>query len=378
MREPVVDHPVLAGQRARHQQPRLVGDLACVDERRHREHLLDRPRLVDVADRTRAQIGLGRLERGVGVERREVGERQRLAGPCVHHDRDARVAAGVLDRLTQHPLGIPLQVAVDRGVQVLAVDGLGHRALAERHLGSTGDGVARRAVGAREQTVEGAFEAGERTGVAVVVGRAQEADEVGGDVVGGVGPHLVAPGREAVEAQRLGAGDDLGGQGRRHAASDVLEAAVLGAQARQDREVVKVELVGEELRELGCPVDGVAVLIGVHQLRVGDDHQSVDRVRERLAEAIRDLAALGRQHDVDHAFGCGHGGVGARVDALQLDQARPEDREHHRDHDEPDAQSHVRRAPPGVGRSRRGAGLADSTHASSPVCERGKTTIGGL
>ena len=108
------------------------------------------------------------------------------------------------------------------------------------------------------------------------------------------------------------------------------------AQALEQREVVDVELLAEEPGDLGRLVLG--------QLRVTDHHQPVDGGRERLAVAVEDVAALGRQYDVDRALGGRHRGVGAGVEALQLHQPGPEQREHHGDQHEPDAEPDLRRA----------------------------------
>ena len=116
---------------------------------------------------------------------------------------------------------------------------------------------------------------------------ADEADQVGGDVAGRVVADRVALGGRGPCSRRSSASaSDLVGQRGRHPAGDVLEPAALLAQRGEGREVVDVEPVGEELRELRRLVGG--------QLRVGDDHQPVDRVGQRLAVAVEDVAALGR------------------------------------------------------------------------------------
>ena len=72
----------------------------------------------------------------------------------VHHDREAGVAPGAEHRLAEHPLGVPLQVLVDRRVQVGAVVGRVDRAVAERDPVAGSDLVGLRAVGAGELLVE--------------------------------------------------------------------------------------------------------------------------------------------------------------------------------------------------------------------------------
>ena len=176
--EPVVDDAVAARQGRRHRHAGACRGLAGVDERAEGEHLLDGARLVDVGHRPgHAVLGVGRLGRA-GVERRVVGQGEDLAGLGVHHDREAGVGAGVLDRLPQDPLRVPLEVEVDGGLEVLAV----HRRLdgrvAERDPVAVADRVALRAVGAGQLLVEVALEAGER-----LVG-ADEAHQVGAHVAG--------------------------------------------------------------------------------------------------------------------------------------------------------------------------------------------------
>ena len=197
---------------------------------------------------------------------------------------------------------------------------LDHGALPQRDPVAAADLVAGRPVGAGELRVEGALEPGER-----LVG-AHEADEVGRDVVGRVVADRVAPRVEALEAELLGVLDDLGGDGRRHPAGEVLEPAALLAQPRQDGEVVDVEPAGEELGDLRRLVGG--------QHRVADDHQPLDRAGERLAVAVEDVAAPGGQRHLTGARRGRHLGVRLGVDALQLHEPRAEHRQHHRDQHE--------------------------------------------
>jgi hypothetical protein len=72
--------------------------------------------------------------------------------------------------------------------------------------------------------------------------------------------------------------------------------------------------------------------------RVGDDHQAVDGLRERDAVAVGYRAAVRRQGHGHHALGAGLGDVRLRIDTLELEQPGGEDRDHHRDQDEPDPQ----------------------------------------
>ena len=139
------------------------------------------------------------------------------------------------------------------------------------------DGVPRRSVLAGQPRVEGPLEPAER-----LVG-ADEPDHVRRDVAGRIVTHRVLPGVESLEARLLGRLDDLGGLGGGDPPGDVLEPAALLPEPRQDREVVDVETVGEELRELGRLVGG--------QERIRHHHQPVDGLRQRLAVAVQDVAA---------------------------------------------------------------------------------------
>ena len=229
----------------------------------------------------------------------------------------------------------------------LPVDGVDDRAVAERDAVALADLVGRGAVLARQPPVEGALQTRQGTHAVERVGRAEEADQVGPDVVGGVLPDGVAAGVEPLEARRPGAVDHGGGQRGGHPAGEVLEAALRRAEPVESVEVVELQLVGQESGQLGCPVAG--------QLRVGDQHQPVDRLGQRLAVAVEDVAACGGQHDLDRALGGGHLGVGVGVQALQLDETGAEHRQHHRDDDEADAE-------PQLGR------------AAADPCRRGRTT----
>ena len=247
------------------------------------------------------------------------------------------------------PLGVPLQVSVDGGEQVRAVDRRDHGVLPQREPVAAPDLVARRPVGAVQLGVEGALEAGQR-----LLGP-HRPDQVGRDVLGRVLPHRVAPGADALEPRLVHGRHHVAGQGRGDPAGDVLEAAVLDPEPLEGGEVVDVQPLGQEPGELGGPVPG--------HLRVGDDHPAGHRVGQRLPVAVQDVAALGRQHHVDDALGRRHRGVRARVDPLELDEPGAEDREHHRDEDEADPQSEQREIRGGAAGSR----LAGSSHEVSPV-----------
>ncbi len=291
-------------------------------------------------------------KRVAGVEGRVVGQRQHLTGPGVQDDRESGFGASVLDRLAQHPLGVPLEIHVEGGVEILAVDRLHDGVLPQRDPVATADLVARGAVGTGEQPVEGALETCERD-----IGP-DEPDEIGGDVLGRVVTQRVTSGAEPREAALLGVVDHLQRDRGGNPAGDELEPASLLAQPGQDREVVDVEPVGQELGDLRRLVGG--------ELRVGPDHQPVDRSRQRLSVAVQDVAARGRQRHVHQTLGGRHLGVRVGIDALQLDQPYCEDRQHHRDRQEAEPQPEQRRAaqaaagPAGAGRGAHGRSRSQS------------------
>src|SRR4029079_10530141 len=114
----------------------------------------------------------------------------------------------------------------------------------------------------------------------------EEADQVGGDVAGRVLAQRVGLGVDAAERDlaQVGVGDraphrvldlldHLGGERGGHPAVEVREAAPRLGELGAYVEVVGAELVG------GDPGDQAAVLRG--DLRVGDQHQAVDRLGQR-------------------------------------------------------------------------------------------------
>ena len=334
MVEPVADDAVLPRQAARHLEALAGGGLAGVDERGGREHLLHRAGLVGVVHRPRAEVLLVGLRRLVGVEGGHVGQGEDLTGAGVHHDGAAARGAVLLDRLGEHLLGEPLEVAVDGGAQRRAVLRGLQGALAQRDAyalarGGLPGGLA---VDTGELLVEGALEAAER-----LVG-AHVAEQVGRDVARRVVADRVVLQADAGEAGRVDLGEGVAGQRARDASRDVLVAAALLAtpQRGQRPEVVDGQPVGQQPGDLGGAIGG--------ELGVRDDHLALDGVRERDAVAVEDVAALGDQRHPRRTLGCGAQGVRLGVDALQLDQPRAEERQDDRDEDEPDAQSQHRRS----------------------------------
>ena len=268
-----------AGQAARDLEPRPRRHPARVDQRGEREHLLHGAGLVGQVDRPRAAV-LGRVAGRIGgVERRVVGVGEDLAGPGVHDHRDPGVAAGLAHGVAQHPLGVPLEVAVDRGVQVRAVDGLDGLVGAERDPVAAADLVAGFAVLAREVLVEDLLQPAER-----LVG-AHEPDQVRRHVVRRVVAHRVTLGPQALDPAGVGLGDHVVGERGGDPPGDVLEPAALVAEPVEGVDVVD----GEPLREE--PGDRRGAVRGLRRVR--HHHQPVHRVRERLAVAVEDVAALG-------------------------------------------------------------------------------------
>ena len=202
---------------------------------------------------------------------------------------DAGVAAGTLDGAAQHPLGVPLHVAVDGEVQVRAVARLDGRVVAERDAVAAAHLVRRGAVGAGELAVERALEAGQRLVLA------DEADQVRRDVAGRVVAHRVATGVEALVALGLEVAEHPVGDGRGHPPGDVLEpAAAAGAQPVERLEVVDVELVREDRAIAGASsrvICGSATII-----------MPSTEVGQLDAVAVGDRAALGGQHDLHGAL----------------------------------------------------------------------------
>ena len=200
--EPVVDRRGPGGA-ARRAPAILVrgGDLAGVDERAEREHLLDRAGLVDVGHERAGPSVLDR--RGAAGRRRRTSGRRPARGPR---------RSGV-SMTTAKPESPPASSTVWRSTRWVyhcrsrsmvvcrswpSTAGL-IGVVAERDPVAGADLVASRS---RRCPTSGlskvALEAAER-----LVG-AQEADQVGGDVVGRVVAHRVAAGGEPFEAAVLG------------------------------------------------------------------------------------------------------------------------------------------------------------------------------
>ncbi len=155
----VVDGVAVEGQRRRHADVRGRGDQPGIEQGAERQHLLDAARLVDVLDRPAAAVGARRRGRVVGVDGRVVGQRQHLTGVDVDRDRHTGLATGLLDRLGQPALRVPLQVAVEGELQAQPGIGLLLAGRAQRDLLAVrGDHVRGLAVVARHQEVEDPLE----------------------------------------------------------------------------------------------------------------------------------------------------------------------------------------------------------------------------
>jgi len=113
------DLPVLGGVGVRHLEHRGRRDQALLDGRGDRRDLARGARLVDVLDRSAAAGVVGARRRVVRVH--GVGVRQRQDPPGAHlldHNRAPRRAVAV-DRVVDHLLRRPLEVAIDRQVHRL-------------------------------------------------------------------------------------------------------------------------------------------------------------------------------------------------------------------------------------------------------------------
>ena len=99
--------------------------------------------------------------------------------------------------------------------------------------------------------------------------------------------------------------------------------------------------------------------LGPGHRRVGHHHPSVDRVGQRLAVAVEDVAARGGQLDGDRAaLGRREGRVLVRAHALELHQPRTEERQHHGDEHEAGAEPQLGGAARARRRAERAAGAA--------------------
>ena len=151
----------------------------------------------------------------------------------------------------------------------------------------------------------------------------------------GIDPHRVALHEEADEAFRLGVRDHVGREPGGHLPGDVLELAVLDPEPLEHADVVEVEALGEEGRELGSVV--------ARQARVGDDHPAVDRsasgspLRSRISPRV-----AGRITSTDPSAAAISAYSSGSTPCSCTEPGR-EHRQHHRDEDEPDLEPQLRR-----------------------------------
>ena len=178
------------------------------------------PGLEDVGDRPIAAVGLVGRAGVVGVEGGHGREREDVAGARVHDDDGAALRAGRHDLVGECTLGDVLDVTVDGELHGTAGLRLLHR------LGGAGDRDAAHAlegapaVDAAEAVVHGVFDTGEATAGLT----ADEADDIGGHVTGGVDALECALGVDPDQAELVDLAPLLGGD----VLDDVGEAPVSG------------------------------------------------------------------------------------------------------------------------------------------------------
>ena len=154
----LADRPVGDLDLGRHVEGRLGLDEAVLERAGDRERLEGRARLVGEAGRhVRELVGVGAGE-VVGVDRRPARHREDVAVGRVHDDRRRVLGHVLVADVAEHLLGVGLDPAVDRELDVVAGGGAGDDVavdlLAERVLGDRD-----LAVGAREDVVLGLLDA---------------------------------------------------------------------------------------------------------------------------------------------------------------------------------------------------------------------------
>ena len=303
-----MDDPVGDADRRRQRERRRRADDLLRQRRGDRDDLERRARLVDVGDDAVAPLrGRGRAEL-VRVEAGRDRHREHAAGARVEHDRAASLGAPLLDRVAQHRLRVRLDAMVDRQEDVVA----GPLRLRRDHVDHTAGRIAdgRLAAGlADERLVERALEPFE----AVVVDP-------------GVAEHVRSDAALRVVAQLLGVEPEPGQvqllQRRRLRGVglplDVDEVARLVGEER-------VELLGVDSERVGRRECDPARIL--HLTRIGIDGRRLLADRERLARAVEDRAAPGRDHGRPLMLALGHPFEAGRLHALDPDRARQRPRE---------------------------------------------------
>ncbi len=243
------------------------------------------------------------------------------------------VGLGGLDGRAQHPLAVPLHVAVDGQPEVLAVDRLDLAVVAERDPVAAADLVGLLAVLAGQQLVEAPLE---------------PARDLGGRRPGSRSgwPRRRRPGRCAA---------GRGGCRRRRSRAS-------SARPSRSRRASRGS-AGRRRRTGSCRSSWSACRAGRSSRGAagrrgssrsprrwawsgsGRRRPSSRRPTRRAATPLRSRMrpALGRQRDVDQPGRLGARGVGLGVDALELEEPGAEEREQHRDRQQADPQADMGR-----------------------------------
>ena len=275
--------------------------------------------LEDIGDRAVAAVGLVGRTGVVGVEGGHGGQGEDVAGARVHDDDGAALRTRRHDFVGECALSDVLDVAIDGELHGAAGLRILHR------LGGAGDRYAAHAlegapaVDATEAVVHGVFDAGEATAGLT----ADEADDIGGDVTGGVDALEGALGVDPDQAELVDLAPLLGGD----VLDDIGEAPLTG-EPLDERAGRSADHRGDRLRG--------AERVGDEGL-VDRDVTRLHRDRQGYAARIDDVTAIGEHLDGGGALvDCG-GGECVTAEALQLEQSAGKDREDDEHEDEQEA-----------------------------------------
>ena len=317
--------------------------------------------------RARLPRAVDRRVAGVaGVERRRGRHGEQVTRPGVHHDQGAAARSGLLHLAGERALRDPLDVAVDGQRDVLARDGVALGGLPGGNAPATCPAFeGHLAVGAGQHVVQGVLQPAQALAV-----RADEADQVGPDGAGGVGP----PARLLAEDARQPVGGlpvPVGGQVQRADLPPHLRGDRLGhvgeAVGPGQRAFELVRVSSQQRREHPRGRGRVD-----DQRLVGSDVHGVDGGGEGDPVAVGDRAAGRRQLDGAQPALGRLVGVRRRVQALQLHQPAAEQGHHDGEHDDRAAQPST-----GVREPQPGGGTASGVAAAVPG-RAGRGTPGGL
>ena len=264
---------------------------AGIHRHRHGERLEGRAQLVD-AERRAVEARLDRaIARGIGVELRQRGHRQDLAGVDVHDD------PGRADRrkLRHRALQLMLERLLDR-----AGDRQFQRRAALRRIA--------------QPVVERALDPG--AAIAVDVGIAEH-------VRGERGLRIEPVGLARQRHPRLAERVDRVDQPRRGAAAEIIEFARRAEHGEIGRGVLFGHQLGQLLRQRELVADDLR--------RLDADRPGVDRHRQRLAVAVDDVAALGGEVERP-ALAPGMVAERREIDQAQHDQRDDPAVDQHPDH----------------------------------------------